>query len=111
MKEKIVYEGKRNYKCEFCDKFLFTTSGLKNHVKSIHKGLKDHSYDICNKSFSTTGSLKNHMYTQSAWTKLIALKGNYFSNIHCNILNLPDEVHKQTKLNHSNIMGNFHLNF
>ena len=63
MKEKIVYEGKRNYKCEFCDKFLFTTSGLKNHVKSIHKGLKDHSCDICNKSFSTTGSLlKNHMH-------------------------------------------------
>ena len=35
-----VHEGKKDYKCNSCDKMFFSKAHLKRHFNGIHKGIK-----------------------------------------------------------------------
>ena len=58
---KIIHEGQKDHKCEFCDESFSIAGSLKTHIKRIHDIHKDQNCDICSKSFATKSNLMNHM--------------------------------------------------
>ena len=58
---KIIHEGLKNHKCEFCEKSFSKAWTLKGHINQIYNGLKDHSCDIFSKSFATIEDMRLHI--------------------------------------------------
>ena len=56
-----VHEGKKDHKCNECEKVFSTAQSLKVHIECIHEGKKDHLCIDCEKKFSTSSDLKRHI--------------------------------------------------
>ena len=56
-----VHNGKKNHKCDSCEKAFYQTGDLKKHIDVVHNAKKDHICDICGKAFSQVGNLNQHM--------------------------------------------------
>ena len=46
-----VHEGRKDHKCECCDKSFSKARNLKRHIHTIHEGHKDHKCDSCGKYY------------------------------------------------------------
>ena len=61
---KTVHEGRRDYKCVFCDSFYSQAGHLKIHISAVHElDNKNHKCSSCQKSFSSSQYLKLHTRT------------------------------------------------
>ena len=56
-----VYESKKTFKCEFCDKAFSKIAHLNNHISSVHEKMKTFKCSICKKYFTVKGALKKHV--------------------------------------------------
>ena len=54
---KSIHERQRNYKCDYCGKYLNESGSLKNHIKTVHDGQRSYKCGSCGKLFSESGSL------------------------------------------------------
>ena len=60
---RIIHEGEKDYKCEFCPKSLYTIQGLNFHISAIHEEKKEHMCESCGKSFNQPYTLQRHKHT------------------------------------------------
>jgi uncharacterized Zn-finger protein len=58
---KGVHLGKREFKCDICDKAFSQRSILSGHVNRIHKKLKNYSCELCDYTSYTNHDLKKHL--------------------------------------------------
>ena len=58
-----VHEGKKDHKCEACDKVFGELRTLNTHIKIVHEGIKDYKCEACGKTFSLSCNLKTHIKT------------------------------------------------
>ena len=60
----IVHEGKKNFKCDICNKDFSSKAHLNTHKRDIHEddeNVRTHECTTCNKKFKSTVYLKTHM--------------------------------------------------
>lgn len=58
---KTIHEGKRNLRCNLCEKQLTTKNSLNMHIKTSHVGeKKNYECEKCNKKFRNSSHLKAH---------------------------------------------------
>ena len=57
-----VHEGKKQVKCNTCNKTLTNQAALNNHIHVVHKGRKDHHCESCGKSFGIKHQLRKHIH-------------------------------------------------
>ena len=55
------HEGKKPYKCSFCENSFSQKGILKTHIDSVHEGKKPYKCSLCANSFSQKGILKTHI--------------------------------------------------
>ena len=55
--------GRKDFKCESCEKSFSEGQTLRRHIRRIHEGHKDYECESCGKSFSAGHALKKHIYT------------------------------------------------
>ena len=55
-----VYEEKKPYKCDICDKSFALKSILQTHIGSVHKKKNPFKCEICDYRCSQKGDLKKH---------------------------------------------------
>jgi hypothetical protein len=56
--------GKKDFKCDICDKAYSLKAQLTVHVNRIHKNLKNYSCELCNYTSYTNCDLKKHLIVQ-----------------------------------------------
>ena len=56
----MVYEGRKDYKCKFCDISFVVANQLKKHIYTFNEGHKYFECDICNQRFTTARYVKRH---------------------------------------------------
>ena len=52
-----AHDGKKEFKCEMCDKVFSRKNNIKAHMESVHEGKKSFKCKVCDKNFSH----KHHM--------------------------------------------------
>ncbi|XP_044897202.1 zinc finger protein 236 isoform X5 [Felis catus] len=57
-------QGRRSYRCEYCNKGFKKSSHLKQHVRS-HTGEKPYKCKLCGRGFVSSGVLKSHEKTHT----------------------------------------------
>ena len=55
------HEGKKQFKCEFCNYTFFRNQFLKRHVASVHEGKKPFKCEFCDACFSCKSAMKDHI--------------------------------------------------
>lgn len=60
-----TYQGKKEFKCLYCNKLFSFKSLLKIHLR-VHTGEKPFQCDLCEKAFAQQGNLKKHYLTHSS---------------------------------------------
>ena len=55
----LVHTGKKDFKCEVCEKMFSRKNNLRSHMLT-HTKLKDHECDICKKKFARKFGLIQH---------------------------------------------------
>ena len=54
-------DGEQGVACQLCDKVLYDSRVLKNHILAVHEGIKKYKCDFCEAGFSHKVSLSNHI--------------------------------------------------
>ena len=57
----LVYEEKKDIKCDICDKILANQITLNRHIASVHGGKKPFKCEICGHNSSQKGHLTLHI--------------------------------------------------
>ena len=55
-----VHEGRKNHKCNQCNKAFTTSSSVNRHKKSVHQNKKNFKCDQCPRRFTRKTNLINH---------------------------------------------------
>ena len=56
----LVHEGKRAFKCNFCDASFKQKSYVARHILSFHDEKKEFKCEVCNAVFALGDNLKRH---------------------------------------------------
>ena len=62
-KEVVVHEGRKPFRCTFCENSFVHKSTLKAHILSVHEENKLFKCIICEKPFAHKASLRKHINT------------------------------------------------
>ena len=54
-------KGKKDHRCDSCDKSFSRLYTLEKHLHTVHDGFNDHKCEFCGKSFTQAPSLKKHI--------------------------------------------------
>ena len=60
----VIHEGKREFKCNYCEKTFTSKSNLQIHEGALHTGVLPYKCDFCNKMFARKSQLSNHKENQ-----------------------------------------------
>lgn len=63
----IVHEGKRPFECEICLKSFTSKHHLKAHISEVHQKIKPHECNFCSKKFSRSTHLRGHILRQHSF--------------------------------------------
>ena len=55
------------FNCKFCDKKLQSTQALSIHINAIHEGKREHKCNFCEKSYSDKYQLQKHLLGYKAY--------------------------------------------
>ena len=56
-----VHEGKKLFKCKYCETGFSQGGSLKIHIASVHEGKKPFKCKNCEASFTQKGNMKTHI--------------------------------------------------
>ena len=56
-----VHEGKRPFKCKYCEKSFGIKDTLKIHTEAVHDGLRPYACDSCDHAFYSKQYLRKHV--------------------------------------------------
>ncbi|XP_058547769.1 zinc finger protein 236 isoform X4 [Neofelis nebulosa] len=78
------HTGEKPYKCKLCGRGFVSSGVLKSHEKT-HTGVKAFSCSVCNASFTTNGSLTRHMATHMGMKpyKCPFCEQGFRTTVHC----------------------------
>ena len=56
-----MHEGKKNHKCDSCDKRFSRKSLLRLHNERVHLAIKNYTCEICNHTFNQKSHFESHI--------------------------------------------------
>ena len=78
---KIIHQGQRNHKCDYCGKFYTRMTNLKINFKIVHEDQENFLCDSCEKFFTLKQNLKTRIKNVHEG------KRNYKCDTHKNVVN------------------------